>query len=349
MYLLDVIPKKTFSYADVMSAFSISEYRDVATVLSEWEEAGLIRPMKSRGKTSFAPYIFQYYHKVSQKEDYSEEKEQIQRLHPTMIPQLLSHPELYRMYREQADALSEFLIRRDSGDEEACERMSVKERSFQIWGDEKAFEKGSAGKLCHQLHISHEALNAYRTHEMFFVEEFDTHGEQGCALILENKDPWYTLTRLFRLIGCSKLAGTAIRYLIYGEGKKAAQKSEFEEDTMTGCIARLAFEPSVVYYAGDIDRAGFEILQSCQKNNPKLDIQPMTVLYQAMAEEHMRLGRDANTSPDKRGIDYDLEVLSIFDGAAREHVKSILENEQMIPQEVLNAHSYKRLMGVYNG
>lgn len=344
MRAISEIKANIFSYRDVMDTFAISEYETAADVIAEWETAGLIAPVKAHGRTSFKPHIYQDYRKLRQKIDYTEEMSKIHRLHPLLVPALQSHPEHYRQYKAEADALSAYLIRRDGGDKEAQEEMSVKERSYQIWGDEKAYEKGAAGKLCQYAHIALDELNAYRTHELFFVKEVDTHGKSGCALILENKDPWYTLARLFGETGYCTLAGKRIRHLIYGEGRKAAQSSPYEEDTMTGCIKRLPEQPDEVLYAGDIDRAGFAILSSCQKNNPKLSIQPIRELYRAMVDAHMALGRTPNDSPDKRDIDYDECVLDIFCGTQREYVKSVLDREQLIPQEVLNAYRYKKLM-----
>ena len=89
-YDLSLITSSRFCYQDVMKSFDL-DYEETASVLSGWEEAGLIRPIRSSGRVAFTPSFYARYQKIRTVKDRTAEKERILQLHPSLIGFYLSH------------------------------------------------------------------------------------------------------------------------------------------------------------------------------------------------------------------------------------------------------------------
>ncbi|MDY3233655.1 MAG: hypothetical protein SOW94_03820, partial [Erysipelotrichaceae bacterium] len=72
-YDLSRIASSKFSYQDVMKAFCL-DYAETASVLSDWEEAGLIRPIRSSGRVAFTPSFYARYQKIRTVKDQTAER-----------------------------------------------------------------------------------------------------------------------------------------------------------------------------------------------------------------------------------------------------------------------------------
>lgn len=131
---LNKITEKNFSYTDVMSAFKIQDYGELARLINEWIDDGLIAPIKKRGKTSFVPSIYSEYKKLPVEIDYSEYIPEIQKLNPKLkIAKYIKNPGEFVKNREAILTLSEYLW---DCSEKLEYKMSINERSYQIWKSE---------------------------------------------------------------------------------------------------------------------------------------------------------------------------------------------------------------------
>ncbi|ATW26773.1 hypothetical protein [Candidatus Formimonas warabiya] len=97
--------------------------------------------------------------------------------------------------------------------------MSRKERSFSVWGREKLLDEQYAlvREVLAFSGLKEDFLAFYDTPEPFF--EYVHSREEGMTvLVLENKDTWFILRKLFRETGKNRIDGIRIDALIYAEG-----------------------------------------------------------------------------------------------------------------------------------
>lgn len=335
---LSKIPKQRFDYRELLKLEPGMDYDQLSQVVSQLCEEGKIVPVKSSGKTSFFPPVYVEYKKLAQKKDYSGYLSEIGTLHPKLsISRYLGNPEAFAMSREKILLLSEFLW--TQGDKP--EKMSVKERSYDIWRDEKVMESGEGRRILSFNGLDLLALNCYGTPESFFSTRISRH---GMVLVLENKDPWYSIGKALKKMGTLTLCGKKIALLVYGEGNKV---------TRDGALTQFILDEEgnldvEICYAGDIDRAGIEILYSVMSHNPRLKISPFLPLYEGMGEkaaEQLELGYPLKPSEDERNLLWNREFIGFFSGENRKIVEKALEENSLIPQEILAYPDYKRMCG----
>jgi hypothetical protein len=313
-----------------MDSFNIVSYEELKKAVDEMIENNVIKPIKSKGMTSFFPKVYCEYKKVVEKRDYTELKNEIIKLNPKLnISRYLNNPELYEELQNQILKLSNFLW---SKKECLNNEMSVKERSFEIWGDEKFLESKEGKSVLNFNKIDMEYLNFYYAPEPFFCLEIKKKKIDSSILIIENKDTWYSIGKALNLSENKKLFDTEINFLIYGEGNKATRKN-----ALTDFINVICDLPSQIYYVGDIDIAGVNMLYSCINNN-EAGIKPFMPMYKSMVS--VANVNIMNKTDDNRGTEYNKEFLSLFNENEKVKVLEILDNNKRIPQEILNYQDY---------
>lgn len=330
MYNINKIKNYRFTYVTIMDSFNIVSYEELKIVVDEMIGNNIIKPIKSKGMTSFFPKVYCEYRKVVEKRDYTELKNEIIKLNPRLnISRYLNSPELYEELQEQILKLSNFLW---NNKESLNNEMSVKERSFEIWGDEKFLESKEGKCILTFNKIDTEYLNFYYAPEPFFCHEIKKKKRDSVILIIENKDTWYSIGKALNLSENKKLFNIEINFLIYGEGNKATRKN-----ALIDFINIIADLTSKIYYVGDIDIAGVNMLYSCINNN-EINIKPFMPLYNCMVNV-----ADVNKmkkTDDNRGMDFNKEFLSLFNENEKVKVREILDNNKRIPQEILNYQDY---------
>ena len=330
MYNVNKIKDNRFTYKEIMDSFNISSYEDLKATVDEMIENNKIKPIKSKGMTSFIPRVYCEYRKVAEIKDYTKLKNEIRRLNTELnISRYLNNPEVYDEFEEQILKLSNFLWDKKGS---LNNEMSVKERSFEIWGDEKFIESKEGKSILTFNNMDMKDLNFYYAPEPFFCTEIKKKKRDVAILIIENKDTWYSIGKALNLSENKMLFGIEINFLMYGEGNKATRKN-----AITDFIHTITDLPSKIYYAGDIDVAGVNMLYNSINNN-EFAIEPFMPLYKSMIN-----GTDVNKmnkTDDKRGIDYNTEFLSEFNESEALKVKEILDNNKRIPQEILNYQDY---------
>ncbi|GAB6172194.1 hypothetical protein JCM15765_16720 [Paradesulfitobacterium aromaticivorans] len=188
------------------------------------EEA--LQPVKASGTNGRKPVLYNRYRIVSS----GLEEESLLRL-------LGMHPLIKsEVYRKSPQAYSEdqkYLLKLDAFlknsqlRESLREDISINERSFQIFQDEKFLLSQQGRILLQRVGLSLNDLSCYVTYEPFFYVDYrteislshETPPKSYTALIVENKDTFYSIKRSWRA-GRRQLGDMEFDLLIYGEGRK---------------------------------------------------------------------------------------------------------------------------------
>lgn len=332
---LNWIKSKEFNYKDVMNTLHIDDYAELHTLIDQWIADNKISPIKKKGKTSFFPSIYVEYRKLDQKADYSEYEKEIRTLNPKLdISRYLKNQKAFVDKQKEILELSEYLWNKS---ERLEKKMSVKERSYDIWKDEKFLESGNGKQICAWNQLDKTYLNFFYAPESFFFFDFDQDCECVTALIIENKDTWYTLGKALKQSEHKFILNQKIDMLIYGEGNKATRTNgitEFIEDRIR--------KPYKVFYAGDLDIAGLDMMYRCMASNNEGYIQPFVELYQRMlVDVEINL---LKLTDDHRGFIYEKAFLEYFNDKEQLLIRQVLEENKRIPQEVLNYSDYLELV-----
>lgn len=217
--------------------------------------------------------------------------------------------------------------------EEKPERASSRERSYQIWGDEKALEAKSRTPrlkpLLGRLGFKLSVLNTYSSK----TESYPTYvlPGSGKTILSENLDMHHALKKILRRNGPVKILGETVNGTAYGAGAQILG-NDFE-DLMR--IEEISAES--ILYVGDIDPAGIAIQQGVED---RYGIKPFVALYGAMTERHAArrearrtLDRYAENQGDLR---YDrARFLALLDNATRREAERCLSESIRIPQEII--------------
>ena len=73
--------------------------------------------------------------------------------------------------------------------------VSINERSLEIFGEEKVFEKKNGISILKRYHIDHAQLNMYRTYE--FTNFIPLTGQGNDFIMIENEDPMFDLVKAY--------------------------------------------------------------------------------------------------------------------------------------------------------
>lgn len=334
MHKLSDITKKKFTYQDVLDAWPDLDYEKLYQLIGEWMEQGLIKPIKKSGLTSFRPPVFHEYKKVIAKPDDSSCLDRIKALHPKLnISRYLSHPEHYTKQQEVIQKLSEFLWHKG---EDFNRMMSVNEKSYEIWGNEKLLDSVIGQTLLSYNGITLAELGCYRTPEPYFSTIFSWEFRDQAILIIENKDTWYTISKLLKQSPHKQLCKIPIAMTVYGEGNKATRQGgilEFLKDYTS--------LETAVYYFGDIDVAGIDIYERVRKTNRELRIDRFLPGYKEMLRR--AAGQTMLPTDDTRNLGYPEAFLDGFTTAEQQLIRHTLEHHLRIPQEILNYQDYRSL------
>ena len=251
---------------------------------------------------------------------------------PISIDYYVTHGDEYLRDRNYILGINDLILRRGE-----CEVLTVNERSYELFGDEKAIAmpdeasvKGA--QILKNLRLTLEDIRAKQVFEPFFWIEKDFLNLQGKAerivLIVENKDTFWTLQQA---VTDGVLAG--IHLVIYGEGNAILKKFEYIE-TVGGV-------PDDRYrYFGDIDWEGISIYNRLRARYPEYDIRPATTLYAFILQKAGPAGARPLRRPQRAGTLS--PFLDFFDAETGDAIRQIVTAERYLPQEVLNTTDLSR-------
>jgi hypothetical protein len=240
----------------------------------------------------------------------------------------LSNTHIYEKHRELLQKLVTYTRMHDS---ELAERMSKNERAYAIWGNEKQLDDPTCKRMLRFIGWS-EKLNYYDTPEPFI--DYLCYGRNTkYILILENKDIWFSLRKIFMENNSSyTLYNEPFDGLLYGEGKKVTRDGALEEYSNEGFAERPVFT-----YWGDLDYEGISIFLKLSANRLVRLFTPgyIAMLEHTKSKKELPLCKTFQSRPNQLN-----DFLCHFAPEAATEIRSILESGKYIPQEICN---YPRL------
>jgi len=206
--------------------------------------------------------------------------------------------------------------------------LSINERSFQIFRNEKFLGSSDGKSLLSKYHISLNSLNVYKTPEPF-IYFLNPYSNCKNALIVENKDTWYTIRNILKEYGY--ICGIEIKVIIYGEGRKIQNSFEYMNEDDTKDIHDI----TSFFYFGDIDSSGVDILYKLKSQYKAFDIQPFEPGYEYLyRNRHLKRKKDMKNKARISGIA--CSILDFLGDGARVEISQLCNEDYIIPQEILN-------------
>ncbi len=214
-----------------------------------------------------------------------------------------------------------------------CVELTANERSYLLFGDEKAITIPAdaavdGNEILKNLKLTLENIKAKRVYEPFFYTEKMYFSLAGKAvrtiLIIENKDTFWTLQQALKSGDLDE-----VNMVVYGEGHAINQKFAYFE--MIGGSTSDNY-----FYFGDLDQEGIHIFNSLRKNFPRYDIRPAVGLYTYILKkvdpEHAKPLRTRQKSGDSSLSPF----IDFFDSDVKEVIKKIVSERKYLPQEIFN-------------
>ena len=327
----------TITLDELSDLCNTADYGILVSDIRGLVDSGILKPMGKETNGMYPP-LRNHYRIIREDDDASDAKDEIMRLGPDFNPSgYLAKKALYVKHRGLLRCLCEY-VRRNSGELDLI--MSKNERAYAVWGNEKQLDDALCKSMLRFTGWD-ERLNYYDTPEPF-LDYLCAGANTESVLILENKDIWFSLRKLFMesKAGCL-LYGVKIDGLLYGEGKKITRVGALKDYSKEG-FAR----PPSFYYWGDLDYEGISIFLAVSKaispegrceqvseDCRELPVRLFTPGYMAMLgyakTQTLTQRRTAQVPPT------DMErFLECFDSVSALEIRTLLESGEYIPQEI---------------
>ncbi len=326
--------RKTIRKSELENLLHISSDAELFDLVSDAADHGFLSPVKASGTNGNRLYPIYLKYKITIVDDYSEALSRISVLHPTILKNgyLQTKPELYLKYEDQFQKLNRYLFQPHSSTP-----VSKKERSFEIFDEEKQLDDNAFHSLLERLGLTRDVLCYYETPEYCFNDYIPKRKAQMTLLICENKDIWFNIRRRMYEDSASTIFGTHIDGVVYGGGNKVS-----ESGALSAYTDFMDTDSVKYFYWGDVDRAGLNIYLSLIKNNPDLDIHLFLPAYEQML--CMAETRNIPDSADHREQVRDYEpIYALFSEEMKHCLSEYIDKNKRIPQEII---SYEKLLGV---
>ncbi len=329
--------KATLTLHELERMFASLDYGDFVAEVRSFIDEGLLRPM-GKDTNGMSPPLHTRYRICREKEDVSSIQSEIMRLGPEFYPSAyLTNLSLYHKHRELLLGLRNYV--RDHGSELECP-MSKNERSYAIWGNEKLLDSSLVQGMLRFTKWGNR-LNYFSTPEPYF-DYLVTGADTSSILVLENKDIWFSLRKLFmENPGVQRLYGQNFDGLLYGEGNKITRHNALKEYVEEGFSS-----PPSLFYWGDLDYEGIAIFLKASASFPMtLFVPGYMEMLKHSRERQLTTCRTVQTQPS------DMErFLSCFDAETAFEIFKLLDAKLYIPQEICNyprlkaaLHTYERI------
>ena len=319
--------KKTISKTDLETLFAASSDEELFGIISVLSEQKILSPIKNSKTNGNRLYPIYLKYKISLPQDtYEAELKEISALHPLLQSNgyLQSKPEEYKKYRLLIQKLDRYLFSRSVNEIS----ISRKERSFEIFDEEKALDDKTFCTLLERIGITPNALALYDTPEYCFNDYIPDRKAQMTLLICENKDIWFNIRRMMFENNVTNIFDTYIDGVVYGCGNKVSGMG-----ALTTYTEFIGSEVKYLYW-GDIDRAGLNIYLSAVRANPNINIKLFVPAY----EEMLRLAQSRNIpdSDDERNrIEDYSQIFDLVNQNLRTIFEQSIQNNKRIPQEII--------------
>ncbi|MFO7886801.1 MAG: DUF2220 family protein [Eubacteriales bacterium] len=327
---IENLNKKTFEISQMeikverkfRNYIHIGGYEYFFNIINSLVKEGHIVPVKSSGYNGRAKPLYKRYRRVDKKENLDYLKVDILSLHPLINNnRYINNLEKFNRDKEYIKDLDDYLKNKNN----LKYRFTANERSYEIFNDEKFLLSKRGENILRYLNIELEDLNCYKTDESFFyiLEKKD----KTTALIIENKDTYTTLYKLFIEKEGLDLFNYKINLLIYGEGKKIINSFKYVEDIVeTNSI-------EIVLYFGDIDPEGLRIYEKLYEKYLNYSIIPFEEMYDLLIEKSKDLKKIKNS---QRSYLENIFTKKLSNKTG-DKIMDIVLNKKYIPQEALNS------------
>ena len=322
------------------------QYEYIMNLLEEEK----IKPVKASRLNGKSPALYREYWVLEEKKDYST---YIEELRYEIVPDIsvdyyLRHLESYEADRTWVLELNQYLKNKKKT---LQFKVSVNERSFEIWGQEKFLSRGQGKRILNRCGLELSFFNIYETTEPLAYYSRTRNIPQN-LLILENKDTFFDIRQCMNK-GSNRILGTEFGTVIYGAGKGIWKTFA---DYVNGA-ENYFLEDNTLFYFGDLDYEGILIYEHliAQNWNPRtdragekrsdmawtVDIQLFMSAYEKMLDKALKIG--FNNLPDmkeKQNANIGTAFLKTFNTVCRSQIEEILNSGKYIPQEILNEHDW---------
>ena len=218
---------------------------------------------------------------------------------------------------------------------------SRRQRAFEIFNDEKAFDGKRGERLFKRLNdrsVNVAALKITPQRPYHFTSFFGI-GANKPFIMVENIDTYDEIARLLRGKSSVKLFGVRVSGVIFGSGCKASVSHALDD-----YLSDIGYGYDYVYYAGDIDREGARIVEQARAaNNTKIRMH--AGMYKAMLAAHKRRlkdGRGMEHASENQGVPQNLaRAIADLPMVTRVQFRNILREGGRIPQEILTSADYR--------
>ena len=218
---------------------------------------------------------------------------------------------------------------------------SRRQRAFEIFNDEKAFDGKRGERLFKRLNdrgVNVAALKITPSRPYHFTSFFGI-GANKPFIMVENIDTYDEIARLLRGKSSVKLFGICVSGVIFGSGCKASVSHALDD-----YLSDIGYGYDYVYYAGDIDREGARIVEQARAaNNTKIRMH--AGMYKARLAAHKRRlkdGRGVERASENQGVPQNLaRAIADLPMVTRVQFRNILREGGRIPQEILTSADYR--------
>lgn len=320
--------KKVITKKELQDMFSICTDEGLFKIIEMFISSGVLVPVKSSQTNGNRIYPIHEKYRINKPHtDYSDVVSEIEMLHPLLQNSgyLMSNPKIFLTHKKELLSLNKALFQGIDTDMP----ISRKERSFQIFAEEKVLDNKTFCSILDRLGLGITQLGYYDTPKYSFNDFILKRENEITLLILENKDIWYNMRRMMFEKGVNVIFDTAIDGIVYGNGNAVTEFNAVTEYT------KFLGDIKVNYlYWGDIDREGLNIFCRLQQNNPEITITLFTKAY----EEMLRLSciyaiPDSN---DGREIMADYSsIFSAFSEPYYSQLRQYISDNKRIPQEII--------------
>lgn len=320
--------KKTITIDELKKAFNIYEHKELVKFIDDLINQDKLQPIKSSEKTPNYPQIHKKYKIIQKNNENSELIKELNTLYFSLSPSFYKkNLNLYEKHRDYIKILNSYLINNSSY---LNNKISVNERSYEIFRDEKFLMSDLGKEICSHLNLDiYKSLNVYPTPEPFCYYSISSKTPQK-ILIIENKDTFISVMKLF-VLGQTSILGEDISTIIYGEGYKIKSSFDYIYEDLT--INYLSNVNNEILYWGDIDREGFVIYEVFKNKYANLNIKLFDKAYELMINKSKSINLSKIKNKQKSNYKNSLEELH---NDLKEEIVNIIDNKNYIPQEILN-------------
>lgn len=322
--------KGTFiTIEEIEKLYKISNYQELYLKIKELEADNRLTPVKSNGGNGKKPTLYKKYRIVKRNHDNRKLLEELTYKLSTKfkLDYYRNHIDKYEEDRQYVLMLNDFFIHNS---ELLNVRVSMNERSFQIWGREKFIKEEKGKNIVKNVGLDLEDLNYYDTSEPLAYFSISKKVPQN-ILILENKDTYYTM-RNHLIAGNSTILGEEISTIIYGKGKNGVKAFKDFEISVEEYVCS---SQNKLFYFGDLDFEGIIIYESLFRQlEDKYNLAVFTKGYEKLVDKCE--GRSLPRTKEGQNRNIGSIFMDEFDNSYKEKFIEILNEGLYIPQEAID-------------